>query len=236
MKDLRSKMPSVILGLVAVAIGVCYCLKVFNILPDFNLFIDGWWTIFLVVPGLMMLFERGSNKVVGLVLIALGAGLFLNAQQIISVDLVKLIVPILIIVFGVSVIVHAFFGNRFHRKSISVEVVATSDGSLPKYEVSFGEVSPNYQGKAFDGCRMEVAFGKGTLDLTGATIEGDKTIEVEAAFSGVEIILPPDCKLDLQTETNFGGVENQFTSSSDENAPTIHVAAQVNFGGLVIRS
>ncbi|MBQ4397616.1 MAG: hypothetical protein II828_08845 [Clostridia bacterium] len=235
MKDLRNKMPSVILGLVAVAIGVCYCLKVFNILPDFDLFIDGWWTIFLMVPGLMMLFDRGSNKVVGLVLIALGVGLFLNAQNIISVDLVKLIIPILIIVFGVSVIVHAFFGNSLHKKRVSVEVIATSDGSLPRYDVSFGEVSPNYQGKVFDGCHMEVAFGKGTLDLTGATIEGDKTIEVEAAFSGVEIILPPTCKLDLQSNSNFGGVENQFTSSSDENAPTIHVTADVNFGGLVIR-
>ena len=165
MKDLRNKMPSVILGLVAVAIGVCYCLKVFNILPDFV--IDGWWTIFLMVPGLMMLFDRGSNKVVGLVLIALGVGLFLNAQNIISVDLVKLIIPILIIVFGVSVIVHAFFGNSLHKKRVSVEVIATSDGSLPRYDVSFGEVSPNYQGKVFDGCHMEVAFGKGTLDLTG---------------------------------------------------------------------
>lgn len=234
MKDLRSKMPSVILGLVAIAIGVGYCLKALNILPDFNLFIDGWWTIFLILPGVLSLFQRGSNKVVGLVLIALGVGLFLNAQHMLSTDLFKLFVPILIVVFGVSIIVHALFGKKYTGGA--VDAIVTSDGSLPKYEVSFGEVSPNYQGKPFEGCCMDVSFGKGTLDLSGAMLEGDKNIKVEAAFSGVEIILPPFCRLDLQTNASFGGVENQFISSAGENAPVIHIDADVSFGGLVIHS
>ena len=53
---MSKKVNAVIIGLLIVAIGVCYGLKAFGILPGFTIFIKGWWTAFIILPGLFMLF------------------------------------------------------------------------------------------------------------------------------------------------------------------------------------
>ena len=55
------------------------------------------------------------------------------------------------------------------------------------------------------------------------------------AFSGAELLLPAGCRIDLKSESAFGGVENKYLSSDDPAAHTVHIDADVNFGGLEIK-
>lgn len=231
--EMKNKAFSVIAGLILVGIGVGYCLKAMNILPEFTVFFAGWWTVFIILPGLVMLFSRNSNKFVSLFLIALGVALFLQQQEML-VSVKKLILPALIVLFGLSIILSALFGGK-RKKKYTFTPEIPEDGSIPVFETSFGEVNPDYSGRSFDGCSMDITFGSGELDLRNAIIDKEVTINVNAAFAGVEIMLPQGCRVDLQTSTSFGGTENKYVSSDAPDAPVVHIFVSVSFGGVEIK-
>ena len=230
---MKHKMFSLIVGCLAVFVGAGYGLQALGYIEHFTVFFDGWWTVFIIVPAIVSFFQRGSNKMFSLALLLLGAGLLVWRQNWLDVSVTKLILPVIIILFGISIIVGAFSKKSDHVTQC--DVIFTDDGSLPKYETAFGSVNPNYNGQKFEGCRLDVAFGSAVLDLRQAIIEGDCTVEAEVAFSGVELLLPAGCRIDLKSKTAFGGVENKYLSSDDPAAHTVHIDADVNFGGLEIK-
>lgn len=260
MNNLHSKMPSILLGLIAIGTGAGYLLKALGIIENFTVFFDGWWTVFLFFPGLLLLLQRGvANKIFGGILIVVGAMYLLQRQGVITASVSELILPLLMVVVGVIFIAGAFMGQRKRAAGVC-DPTYTEDGSLPVYEVSFGEINPDYNGRPFGGCKVEVSFGKATLDLRKAVIESDCQVQVQANFGAAEILLPTDCKLDLHSEANFGAVQNDFTaseektatkaeasveitpvgvqsdfvSSTEASAHTVHLTAQTNFGTVII--
>ena len=230
---MRNKALAIIIGVIAIAIGVGYALAALEILPGFTIFFKGWWTLFLIIPGLVSIFGDNSNKVFGIFITSLGVILLLQQQGIFVMPIKKLIVPILLILFGVSLIVGSIMGN-FGKKNKLNPVTSTGDPA-PEYSVSFGRIDPDYVGKVFEGCTLDLAFATGKLDLRDATILHDVTIYVNAAFSGVTIIMPVGCTVDVQTSTSFGSVTNKYISSADPAAPFVHVFAGVSFGGVTIK-
>lgn len=231
---MKNKVASLVIGLLAIAIGVGYGMRALGYIDDFTIFIPGWWTVFIIVPGLISLFNRGSNKFVSLCIIAVGVLLFLSQQNIFADYLKKLLIPAIIIIFGLSLILNSFFGGSPKKQQL-IDPVITNDGSIPAYEVSFGEVSPNYFGKQFEGCSMDITFGSGKLDLRNAIIDRDVAISINTAFSGVDVILPPGCRVDVHTSTSFAGVENKYLSADDPNAPLVQIYVSVSFGGVNIK-
>ena len=59
---MNKKLLSVIIGIAAIGIGIGYILAAVGVLTSFTVFIPGWWTAFLIIPGVVMLFSRGSKK------------------------------------------------------------------------------------------------------------------------------------------------------------------------------
>lgn len=230
---MKNKACSVIIGLIIVAIGVGYGMQALGYIEHFSIFIKGWWTIFIIVPGLVMLFTRGSNKFISLCIVTLGVALFLHQQDILG-NVKHLVLPALIIIFGLSVILNAFFGGRRKKNHTFIPDIP-EDGSIPVFESSFSEVRPDYDGKVFEGCSMDVTFGSGTLDLRNAIIDKEVTISINTAFSGIKIKLPQGCRVDLQTSASFGGVENKYVSSDAPDAPLVHIFVAVSFGGVDIK-
>ena len=112
---MRNKAPSIIVGLTAIGIGVAYILAAFYGIENFTIFVPGWWTIFIILPGLIMLFSRGTNKFFSLCLIILGVLLFLRRNNLLG-DIRKYIIPGLIIVFGLSIIFGSLFNGERKKK------------------------------------------------------------------------------------------------------------------------
>ncbi len=48
MKNLES----IVIGLILIAIGVIIGLNTLNI-TDINIFFDGWWTLFIIIPSII---------------------------------------------------------------------------------------------------------------------------------------------------------------------------------------
>ena len=232
---MEKKLSAIIFGLIVIFAGVGYGAAALGYIDHFTIFFDGWWSLFIIVPAFCSLFSKHSNKFASLAFLALGIGLLLWQQDILNIPIGKLVLPIIAIIFGVSIIISAFTGHHGNNDNGNCSPIVTDDGSLPKYSTCFGSVRPNYNGQPFTGCIVEASFGNAILDLRGAIIEQECTIEAEASFGGIEIYLPQTCRLDLHTSASFGGVENKFLNSNDPAATLIHINAQTAFGGIEIK-
>lgn len=74
-----------------------------------NLLFDGWWTVFLIIPGIAMLFQRGG-RTGGSVLVLLGVYFLLREQQVIHFRLSwPLILGIILVYIGIVLLLVGFF-------------------------------------------------------------------------------------------------------------------------------
>ena len=85
-------------GLVLIVLGVIFGLNALDI-TDIDIFFDGWWTLFIIVPTFIGLFKE-KDKTGNLIGLEIGICLHLGCQDYISFDLIlklalfKIILPI----------------------------------------------------------------------------------------------------------------------------------------------
>ena len=89
-------------GIVLIAVGVVLALNVFNIM-DINLFFDGWWTLFIIVPSVVSIFTE-KEKLASVGFLSAGIILLLAAQKVITYDMAwKIILPVFLMLIGLIV-------------------------------------------------------------------------------------------------------------------------------------
>ena len=111
MKTVRKNIGAIIFGIIVILDGLSYAAK--NAGYDFSvssLFFDGWWTLFIIVPGVIKLFEKDSNKIFAVALIGVGAALL--CSRLLHVSLWGWVAPAAIAAVGVSIVADAFRGDN----------------------------------------------------------------------------------------------------------------------------
>jgi len=106
---------NIIWGIVLVTIGIIFGLNELNI-TNINIFFDGWWTLFIIVPCVIGLFndDEKTGSIIG---ILIGIILLLGCQAIITFDLVwKLMLPLVLIVIGLSFIFKDAFNSKINKE------------------------------------------------------------------------------------------------------------------------
>jgi len=85
--------------------------------------------------------------------------------------------------------------------------------------------------------RVLAVLGGVELDLTNAGIDAGATLDVRAVMGGVDVIVPPQWRVELIANSVFGGVGNQTDpDGGGEDAPLLLVRAQAIMGGIEIHS
>jgi len=106
------KTSNIIWGSVLILLGVILALNALG-LTNINIFFDGWWTVFIIVPCVIGLFKE-KEKLPCIVGIILGVCLLLACQEVISFEMLwKLCLPIIIIICGLKLV----FTNVKEEKS-----------------------------------------------------------------------------------------------------------------------
>ena len=93
------KLTKILWGIVLVAAGVLFALNALG-LTSYNIFFDGWWTLFIIIPSLVgVITDRDkTGSILGL---GIGTLLLLWQQEKIELDIIwKLFLPILVILLG----------------------------------------------------------------------------------------------------------------------------------------
>ncbi len=225
------KLKSVMWGIALIAIGVLFSLNALGI-TDINVFFDGWWTLFIIVPCTVGLFtERDkTGNIVGLII---GVFLLLCCLEILSFSMLwKLLVPAIIVIIGLKMIFSGLFGNKANE--ILAKIKARGGETRLGCAIFSGQ-DINYNGEVFEGAELSAIFGGIECNLRNAIIENDCAIKVEAIFGGVDIFVPENVNVKVKSKSNciFGEISNKTPARKD--VPTIYITGTCVFGGVDIK-
>lgn len=86
--------------------GICLIFVGLGLLGNstglFNIFFEGWWTIFIIVPSVIDLFKK-KDKIPSLIVLSIGIVLLLQQQHFINNDMIfKVLAAVGIIVLGIK--------------------------------------------------------------------------------------------------------------------------------------
>ncbi|MBQ7356325.1 MAG: hypothetical protein IJW66_02885 [Clostridia bacterium] len=224
------KKSNIVWGIILIALGVLIALKAFGIF-NFDLFFDGWWTLFIIVPSLIALFteKRKLGSIVGLVI---GVMLLLCARGIFDYDIiVKLILPLIIIAVGIKLII----GGRTAGKAAEIlDGAKVDDGHVPTAFAAFSESVLSFPGEKFIGAELTAVFGSVKCDLRGAVIDSDTAINVTVVFGGAEILAPEGVKVVVNSTAIFGGTDDKTVPLPTADK-TLYVKGLCMFGGVTVK-
>lgn len=223
------KTSNILWGALLIAAGVLFALNALGI-TDINIFFDGWWTLFLIVPCTIgLLTER--DKTGNLIGIAIGVFLLLCCQDVLDFSLLwKLLVPAIIVIIGVRLIV----GGINSSKAGEVEAKMKAEGRAPRQvNATFSGQDVRFDGEVFDGAELTAVFGGVECDLRQAIIGSDCVIQVSAIFGGIDIRVPQNVNVKVSTNAIFGGTSNKTPLKS--GAPTVYITGICLFGGVDIK-
>lgn len=227
MKQVRN----ILWGVALVAAGVLLGLNALEI-THINIFFDGWWTVFILVPCVIGLFSE-KDKMGNIIGIIVGLLLLAGCQDWLSFDLLwKLAVPAVVVLIGLKIIFKDLFAHKAQKGFDAAQSVA---GKLPQYAATFSGQKVNFAGQVFTGADMTAVFGGIDCDLRGAIINNDVPIRLTAVFGGIDVIVPAGVQVKVVSNSLFGGVSNKYQNSNVEGAPTVYVHASCIFGGADLK-
>lgn len=250
-------------GIILVALGVILGINALGI-AHINIFFSGWWTLFIIVPSFISLIteERKGGALAGLVI---GVCLLLACLKIVPFDLMwKLMLPIILVLIGVSIIMHSMTDGavadkirkarrkqaeerRKTRHIAEAEVVSEEDededdddeddpADTQAYWSTFGDQKIDFDDREFSGCRVDAVFGGADLDLRNAKVKDEAIVRASAVFGGIIIYVPEDVKVEVASSAIFGGTSDKRKKSANtKSSKTLYIDATCVFGGVEIR-
>ena len=225
------KIENILWGIVLIILGLIIGGNTLGI-TNINIFFDGWWTLFIIVPCFIGLF-KDSDKTGSLIGILIGVGLLLGCQDIIDFDLIwKLAFPIILVIIGLSMIFKNALGEKIGDEIRKLNENRSDDNS---YCATFGGQNISFDEEKFKCCDLNAVFGGIKCDLRNAVIDEDIVINASAIFGGIEIYVPENVKIKVKSVPIFGGVNNKTHTKPDENSHIIYINGTAVFGGIEIK-
>ncbi len=225
---MNNKLTNILWGIVLVALGLIFGLNALEI-TDINIFFDGWWTLFIIVPSAIGLFRSG-DKTANIIGVIVGSFLLLACRDVLDFEMIlKLIVPAILVIIGISFIFRDTIGDKVRSKM----------STLPKngkdYCATFSEQNVDYSGDVFDGCSLSAIFGSVNCNLRDTVINEDCAVYASAIFGGINIHVPENVNVKVTATPIFGGVSDKRRTKPTDAPVTIYINATCMFGGVDIK-
>ena len=225
------KLSKILWGIALIAVGSIFALKAFGV-TNVEIFFDGWWTLFIIVPCLVGIFSERekTGNIIGLLI---GVFLLLCCQNVLSFDMFwKLAIPAIIVIIGLKMIFGAIFGDK------AIKMLETSRKNGDDIKVgcaTFSGQNLNFDGEQFSGAELTAVFGGVKCDLRQAIIEKDCAVNATSVFGGIDILVPDNVNVKVNSNSIFGGVSEKNHRTAVQGAVTIYINATCMFGGVEIK-
>jgi len=224
---MRKRMSNTIWGLIFIILGLGIAGKVMFGIP-FNIFFQGWWTLFIIIPCALGIVEKGWGEGNGVGL-CIGIFLFIGCQDFVPHGWMgKLLVPVILMIIGVSILFKGSFNGSRHVR-VNMEMGPND------YVGIFNAKKVRYPMEKFQGCTANAVFGGVDIDLRDAVIDEDVVIDATAVFGGIDLYVPPHVRVKVSSVPLFGSVRDKTSEPAELSAPTIFVNATCMFGGVDIK-
>lgn len=246
---MRNRIGNVLWGLVFIIIGIGF---LGNILWgwNFELFFDGWWTLFIIVPCGISIIQRGAG-VGNLVGISIGI-LLLLSEIYDNYQFSRLILPTIFIIIGLHIILKNsgyyhknkdYYEQKKHIKEIDNEqnnhtyykgdTFKRSNLKGNQATCVLNSKVVDYADQLFEGITLNSVLGAITLDLRNAEIKDHSYIDVATVLGGVDIFVPADVEVRVEQVPILGGVSNKPYTGNYTSV--IYLNATCILGGVSIK-
>ena len=226
-----NRVSNILWGFVLIIIGIIFGLNALDI-ADINIFFDGWWTLFIIVPCFIDLFKNESKtgNIIGLII---GVALLLSCRGILDIGMIfKLIVPFILVCIGLSIIFKDSLNKKVKDK---IKTLNKNKKNDKEYNATFGEQKLDFSDEKFDGCELNAVFGGISCDLRNSTIKEDCVINASAIFSGITIRVSDNVNVKVTSTSIFGGVSDERKKRNNDSKVTLYINATCLFGGVEIK-
>lgn len=225
------KFGNILWGIVFIVIGLILGLNAMGI-THINIFFDGWWTLFIIIPCFIGLF-KDNEKTGDLVGLLVGIALLLCCQDFWDFEMMwKLLIPIVLIVIGLSFIFKDAIGGKINKEIKKLNANRKND---TEYCATFAGQNINFDNQEFNGANLSAIFGGVKCDLRNAKVTSDQVINCSSIFGGIDILVPTNVQVKVKSTPIFGGVSDKANHNVNAEAPTIYINATCVFGGVEIK-
>ena len=247
-------------GLIVLLVGVVLLLKAIGFVFPFW-FIS--WPMLLIAIGLVLLVRHNFQNGFGFFLVIFGSVFLIQKFFIFPFEIMPFLIPGGLILFGLYLIFkksrdnqrfnEEFFRNfNKERPSSAVQPSALPSEKMTVANISgfdheeilnaqalFTGIQRRIFTKNFKGGKVSATFGGTDIDFSQADIDGQATLQLEVAFGGVKLIVPPHWDVQVNIGTVFAaGVEDKrlYNPAAVDKNKVLKIYGSVVFGGLEIKS
>jgi predicted membrane protein len=208
-------------GAILIFIGVSIFLSLV-----FNISIGQFWPLFIIIPGIFSLFQRGNQPIGSIIIITVGSLFLLGSLDILNRDSFKYIIPAIFVGLGLYVI---FWKSK---------PAPSSDQNQISYLAVMGGAKDAVKSKDFQGGSIMAIMGGAEIDLVGANISGkEASLEIISVMGGVDLKLPLDWEVKITGVPILGGWDNATTNQvSVPKTKILNIAITSIMGGVSIRN
>ncbi|MET4082898.1 putative membrane protein [Pedobacter sp. UYP30] len=239
-------------GLLVILVGIAF------LVDNLNLGLPHWlfdWPMFLIALGIFVGARRNFRGIGWLVLILIGSYNLL--LQITDYDFSKYALGVGLVILGAYLIVKpkslkiGYNGlsrrsNKFgHRDRFQdaqnqppTNAADTVEGDYIDASAVFGSVHQGVFSKNFKGGKISAVFGGADVNFTQADFTDSVVLDINAAFGGIKLIVPPHWAIKTNIAPMFGNVEDKRMALTEtgEQQKLLILEGSVTFGGVEIRS
>ncbi len=220
------KTSNVMWGFVFILVGCILGVNALGI-AHINIFFDGWWTLFIIVPAFINSF-KDDDKEAAFVWLIVGVILLLACNDYISFDLVwKLALPAVLVLIGISIM----FKDRV-EKEVRVKIKESrKDGDRKTICATFQEKIEKAEKKA-EEVSLETIFASMKYDMRDVEVKKDMVIKTSTVFGSTKIIAPKGVAVKVSASGIFKDTINKVKGKDAKY--TIYVDASTVFGSVIV--
>ena len=249
------KANGLIIGILFILAGLLYACKALGIF-NFSIFFPGWWTLLIIVPCILALTKKDTDKTGPAIGLVIGLCFLVNAQDFsFHIDFWPLIIAVLCILIGVKLMFpqnkrpekeeFTYYGTD-SEKTVNINVNGTKfDNTYTKNGSGYLNVSAILGGKdirvdneCFTGADICTIMGSVDIDLRNAIISEDVYVNITAIMGGVDIAVPANVRV-VSDGCNaiLGGVDvsTEYVNHHGADAPRIFITGTCIMGGIDVK-
>jgi predicted membrane protein len=219
--------PQLLMGLLVIAVGVLFTLDNLD-LVDARHYIRFWPAGLIAIGALKLWQSRGGGGAFAALLLTLaGTWLLLESLAIVTISVVDLW-PMLLVLFGASLVWH---GMRGRRARVGMDDTATVSALAV-----LGGINRGSNSQAFRGGDLTAILGGCEIDLRQAAIDGEAVIDVFAMWGGIEIKVPEEWSVSGRVVPILGGYEDKTRPPRGATKDRLVVRGFAIMGGIEIKN
>src|SRR5690554_2361533 len=115
---------------------------------------------------------------------------------------------------------------------------SNDSGDIVDSQAIFCGVQKRVLSKNFYGGKISAFFGGTEIDLSQADLREGAILDVDVAFGGIKLVVPPHWDLKINVTNVFAGIEDKrmYAQPAVDPAKVLVIKGTVIFGGLEIKS